>query len=141
MHRKTIAALVGALVMAVAVSGVALAAGSGPAVSVTVRTPNKTLLHATGVHGEKGWITKGKTPRGKCPGSSAAGALDAATHGKWGGKYSASVGGTFVTSILGVKAKGKHFWEIVVNGKPASLGICALKLKSGEKLLFKIAKF
>ena len=141
MNRKTIAALVGALVMAVAVSGVALAAGRGPAVSVQVKTLNKTLLHATGVHGEKGSITKGKTPRGKCPGSSAAGALDAATHGKWGGKYSASVGGTFVTSILGVKPKSKQFWEIVVNGKPASVGICAIKLKAGEKLLFKLARF
>ena len=141
MNRKTLAALVGAIVLAVASSGAALAAGSGPAVTVQVKTLTKTLLKPTSVHGEKGSITKGGTPRGKCPGNSAAGALDAATHGKWAGKYSTSVGGIFVTSILGVKPPSKQFWEIVVNGKPASTGICGVKLKAGEKLLFKLAKF
>jgi uncharacterized low-complexity protein len=140
MNRKTLGALLGALVIALAVSGVALAAGSGPAVSVQVKTSSKTLLHATGVHGEKGSITKGKTPKGKCPGSSAAGALDAATHGQWTGKYFASVSGIFVTSILGVKPPAHDFWELVVNGKPASKGICAVTLRPGERLLFKIAK-
>ncbi|HJS95064.1 MAG TPA: DUF4430 domain-containing protein [Solirubrobacteraceae bacterium] len=140
MNRKTVAALVGALAMALAVSSVALAAGSGPAVSVQVKTLSKTLLRATGVHGKKGSITKGKTPKGKCPGRSAAGALDAATHGRWTGKYFASVSGIFVTSILGVKPPGHDFWELVVNGKPASQGICSVKLHAGERLLFKIAK-
>jgi hypothetical protein len=92
------------------------------------------------VHGEKGSITKGGTPKGKCPGNSAAGALDAATHGKWSGKYFSSFSDIEVTSILGVKAPGSDFWELVVNGKPASKGVCAVKLRPGEKLLFKIAK-
>ncbi len=141
MNRKTLAALVGAVVMALAASGVAVAAaGSGPAVSVSVKSLSKTLLGPTSVHGEKGWITKGGTPHGKCSGTSAAGALDAATHGKWTGKYFASVGGIFVTSILGVKPSGNDFWEVVVNGKPASAGICAVKLRAGQRLLFKIAK-
>ncbi|MGH2886376.1 MAG: hypothetical protein ACRDPA_27375, partial [Solirubrobacteraceae bacterium] len=91
MHRKTLIALLGAIVMAVAASGVAFAAGSGPSVSVTIKTATKTLRQTT-VHGEKGWITKGGTPKGKCSGNSAAGALDAATHGKWTGKYFSSVG-------------------------------------------------
>jgi hypothetical protein len=141
MNLKTLVALAGAIVLALTASGAALAAGSGPSVSVQVKSTTKTLLVPTTVHGEKGWITKGGTPKGKCSSASGAGALDAATHGKWGGKYSASVGGTFVTSILGVKPRSKEFWEIVVNGKPASVGICAIKLKAGEKLLFKIAKF
>ncbi|MGN6870239.1 MAG: DUF4430 domain-containing protein [Solirubrobacteraceae bacterium] len=140
MNCKTLAALVGALVMALAISGVAMAAGSGPAVSVQIKTLSKTLLHATGVHGEKSSVTKGGTPKGKCPGASAAGALDAATHGKWTGKYSASLHDIFITSILGVKPPGNDFWEIVVNGKPASTGACEVKLHAGERLLFKIAK-
>ena len=140
MNRKAVTALVGAFVLALAVSGVALAAGSGPAVSVQVKTLSKTILRATGVHGKKGSITKGKTPKGKCPGTSAAGALDAATHGKWTGKYSASLHEIFITSILGVKPPAKDFWEIVVNGKPASTGACEIKLHAGEHLLFKIAK-
>jgi uncharacterized protein DUF4430 len=139
MHRNILAALVGAVVLAVAVSGAAVAAGSGPAVSVQVKTLTKTLRHSV-VHGEPGWITKGGTPRGQCPGSSAAGALDAATHGKWTAKYYASLHGIFITSILGVKPKSPGFWEVFVNGKQASVGVCKIALHPGEKLLFKIAK-
>ena len=110
--------------MALAASGVAVAAaGTGPAVSVSVKSLTKTLLPPTSVHGEKGWITKGATP-----------------HGKWTGKYYASVGGIFITSILGVKPSSSGFWEVVVNGKPSDTGICGVKLRAGEKLLFKIAK-
>ena len=140
MPRKTIASLVGALVIALLACSVALAAGSGPAVTVKIKSPSRILLKRTTVHGEKGWITKGGTPRGKCPGKSAAGALDAATHGKWKGKYYASLSNIFVTSILGVKPSGSSFWELVVNGKPSSKGICSVKLHPGERILFKIAK-
>jgi Domain of unknown function (DUF4430) len=140
MNRKTVVALIGAIVMAVAGSDVALAATSGPSVTVTVKNGTKTLVQRV-VHGETGWITKGGTPHGKCPGSSAAGALDAATHGKWTGKYYASVGGVFVTSIEGVKPKSSsYYWGIYVNGKAASTGACAIKLHAGEKLLFKVVK-
>jgi hypothetical protein len=139
MHRKTLIALLGAIVLVLGASGVAVAAGSGPSVSVTIKTATKTLRHVT-VHGEKGSITKGGTPKGKCSGNSAAGALDAATHGKWVGKYYSSVPGIFVTSILGVKPTGSHFWGLFVNGKSSSKGICDVKLKAGEKLAFKIVK-
>jgi hypothetical protein len=139
MHRKTLIALLGAIVMAVAGSGVALASTSGPSVTVQVKNGTKTLSSAT-VHGEKGWITKGGTPKGKCSGSSAAGALEAATHGKWAAKYYASVGGIFVTSIDGVKPKGSDYWGFYVNGKSSSLGVCSVKLHAGEKLLFKVVK-
>jgi hypothetical protein len=141
MNRKTIAALVGALVVALASCSVALAAGAGPSVTVQVKSTTKTLLKPTKVHGEKGSITKGGAPKGKCAGNSGAGALDAATHGKWTGKYSKNVGDVFITSILGVKPKAKQFWEIVVNGKPASTGICGVKLHANERLVFKVVKF
>jgi hypothetical protein len=140
MNRKTLIALAGAIVMALTASGAALAAGSGPSVSVQVKSTTKTLLKPTTVHGEKGWITKGGTPHGKCSGSSAAGALDAATHGKWTGKYYSSVPGIFVTSVLGVRPTGNNFWGVFVNGKSSSTGICAIKLHAGQKLLFKIVK-
>ncbi len=138
MHRKTVIALIGAIVVALSASGVALAAGSGPSVSVTIKTATKTLLKPTTVHGPTGWITKGGTPKGKCSGSSAAGALAAATHGKWAGKWYSSVPGIFVTSILGVKPTGQSFWGVFVNGKSSSKGICDIKLHAGQKLAFKI---
>jgi hypothetical protein len=139
MNRKTLVALVGGIVLALTASGAALAAGFGPSVSVQVKSTTKTLLGPTTVHGEQGWITKGGTPKGKCSGASAAGALDAATHGKWTGKYYSSVPGIFVTSILGVKPAGKNeFWGVFLNGKSSSKGICDIKLHAGQKLLFKI---
>ena len=118
----------------------AVGAGTGPSVTVQVKSLTKVLLKTTVVHGEKGSVTKGGTPKGKCPGNSGAGALDAATHGKWTGKYYASVGGIFITSIEGVKPPGKDFWSVFVNGKSSAKGICSIKLKAGEKLLFKIVK-
>jgi Domain of unknown function (DUF4430) len=139
MNRRILVALIGAIVLAGAASSAALAAGSGPAVTVQVKSLTKTLRQSV-VHGEKGWVTKGGTPRGKCPGNSGAGALDAATHGKWTGKYYASVGGIFVTSILGVTPKSPDYWGVYVNGKASSTGVCQIHLRSGEKLLFKIVK-
>ncbi len=139
MQRKTLIALLGAMIIAVAAAGSAFAAGSGPAVHVQIKTLSRTLRQVT-VHGEKGWITKGGTPRGTCPGNSAAGALSAATRGKWSGKYYASVGGIFVTSILGVKPRGSDYWSLYVNGKVASQGVCAVRLHAGERLLFKVVK-
>lgn len=138
--KKFIAAVSVAVVLVVAASGVALAAVStGPAVKVQVKSPTKTLLGSTTVRGQKGWITKGGTPSGKCSGSSAAGALNSATKGRWAGKWYSSVPGIFITSILGVKPKSPNFWEIVVNGKVASKGICGIKLRAGQTLLFKVA--
>ena len=139
MHRKTLIALIGAIIIAVAATGAALAASAGPAVNVRIRTLTTTLKNVV-AHGETGWITKGGTPTGKCPGNSAAGALDVATHGKWAGKYYASVGGIFVTSILGVKPKSPDYWGFLVNGKTSNKGVCQVKLRAGEKLLFKIIK-
>jgi Domain of unknown function (DUF4430) len=139
MHRKTLIVLLGAMTLAVAIAGSALAAGSSPAVHVQIKSLTKTLRTVV-VHGQSGWITKGGTPKGKCSANSAAGALNAATHGKWSGKYYKSVGGVFITSILGVTPKGSDYWSLYVNGKSASVGACAVKLHAGEKLLFKVVK-
>jgi Domain of unknown function (DUF4430) len=139
-HNKFLA-LCGAIAIVLASTGAALAASStGPAVTVQIKSLTKTLAGPTSVHGEKGSVTKGGAPKGSCPGKSAAGALDVATHGKWTAKYYSSFKDVFITSILGVKPKGKDSWAIYVNGKSASTGACEIKLKAGEKLLFKVIK-
>jgi hypothetical protein len=113
-------------------------AKAGPAVTVQIKTLTKTLAEKV-VHGERGWITKGGTPRGKCSANSAAGALDAATHGRWAGGYFKGLG-IFVTSILGVKPKKPDYWGFYVNGKASNFGVCQVKLHAGERFLFKIVK-
>ena len=133
-------AAVAATLGVVAVSAALAAAGTGPAVTVQIKTKSKTLKDVV-VHGEKGWITKDGAAKDRCSGDSGAGALDAATHGKWSGKwYGGSLDDFLVNSILGVKPKSPDFWELFVNGKSASSGICHVKLRAHETILFKIAK-
>jgi hypothetical protein len=111
----------------------------GPKVTVQVKTRTKSLLGPTSARGRSGWITKGGTPSGQCSGDSAAGALTTATHGRWTGKYFSGVG-IFITSILGVKPHGSDYWAIWVNGRFSSKGICDIKLRTGQRLLFQIKK-
>ena len=121
-------------------SALALTTGaqaSGPRVTVRVEGAKRSLLAPKAVSLPSGFITKGGTPHGACPASSAAGALDAATRGHWTGKWFASVSGIFVTSILGEKPPATaDYWEVFRNNVPTQLGVCALKLHRGDQLLF-----
>ena len=139
MSRRTLSVAATALAVTSLAAGPAAAAVAGPPVHVQIQTQSRTLRQVT-VHGERGWITRGGTPKGACSGQSAAGALDAATHGRWTGTYYKSVKGIFVTSILGVKPTGSHYWSLSVNGRTSSLGVCAVRLHRGERLQFKIVK-
>jgi hypothetical protein len=106
---------------------------------VTVRVEGLTheLLAPTTATTHTGWITKAGTPQGKCPATSGAGALDVATHHRWGGAYSSSLG-LAVTSILGETHtfSSKDYWSVWVDNRFASAGVCGLKLHRGEQLLF-----
>jgi hypothetical protein len=132
-------ALACAAVAPVALGSAGAARAVGPSVTVEVRSLTKTLLRPTAARGHTGWVTTGGTPTGKCSASSAAGALDVATHGRWKGKYFSGIG-IFVKSILGMTPTGSYYWGLYVNGKYSSLGICDVKLRAGERLLFKIRK-
>ena len=118
-------------------AGPALAAAA-PKVSFRVEGASRTLLAPTTVSvPSSGSITKGGTPAGECPADSAAGALDAATHGRWNGTYSSGLG-IEVTNILGTNALYAHgsYWEFFVGDHAASEGVCDTKLTAGEQLLF-----
>jgi hypothetical protein len=129
-------ALGGACVALAVTPAVALA--SGPTtVTVRVEGQHRTLLPATSVRTHAGSITKGGAPAGACPATTAAGALNAATHRRWqSGKYGSF--GLSVTSVLGESHPftSKYYWSIFVNNRFASAGICGLKLHRGEQLLF-----
>lgn len=136
MDVKKLIALIGATAAVIAAPSVSLAA-SGAKVSVRIEGAKKTLLAPTDVTTHSGSITKGGTPKGACPATSAAGALDVATHGKWGGKYDTSLG-LAITQILGETHtfSSSMYWEIFVDNKPAQAGACGLKLHKGDQLLF-----
>lgn len=142
--RAGVAALGAALALAtaqVAMGASALASAAAPKVTVTVQGRSKTLLASKTVQPGSGWITRGGAPSGKCPVDSAQGALNIATHGSWKGKWYSSYNEYLITGILGESETGKkYYWGLYVNGKSAAKGACDIKLKSGEKLLFKVTK-
>jgi hypothetical protein len=91
MKFKQVLALSGAAVLLVA-APVTSASGAGTRVSVRVEGKNRTLLADKVVQTRSGSITKGGAPSGACLASSGQGALDVATHGRWSGKFSTSLG-------------------------------------------------
>ncbi len=128
------------MVAAVAVAPAA-AFAAAPKVTVTVQGKTRTLLPAASVQTSTGWITRGGAPTGKCPADSAQGALNVATKGRWQGKWYASYHEYYITGILGDKETSKkYYWALYVNGKSSSKGACDVKLKSGDKVLFKVVK-
>lgn len=138
MNQKKFLAVAGVVAaLAVLIAAPAGAAAAGTTVTVRVEGAARTLLAPKTIKTHGGWITKGGTPVGQCPATSAAGALDVATKGRWGGKFSSGLG-VEVLSILGEKHSftSKYFWGIWVNNRFAQLGACALKLRKGTQLLF-----
>ncbi|MDQ6605321.1 MAG: DUF4430 domain-containing protein [Actinomycetota bacterium] len=117
----------------------AAVATSTPKVTVRIEGKSRTLLGATTVQTRSGSITKGGAPSGACPASSAQGALNVATKGRWSGKFDSNLKSYFVTKILGDTESGKKaFWELLVNDLPAQSGFCAAKLHSGDRVLFAV---
>jgi hypothetical protein len=133
--RRLFAITGGTIALSLTLAASSLAAGT--AVSVRVEGLSRTLLPATTVHTHGGSIIKGATPAGACPAVSAAGALDVATHHRWGGSYSSGLG-IDINQILGQTLSYSHgyYWSIWVDDRYASAGICGLKLHRGEQLLF-----
>jgi hypothetical protein len=117
----------------------AVAAG-GTSVTVRVEGKTRTLLGPTVVHTRDGWITAGGAPSGKCSATSGQGALDVATHHRWAGTFSSSLGSYFIKTILGEADDGpRYYWSIFVNNRSASTGACGIKPHRGDQLLFAAA--
>jgi hypothetical protein len=134
-HRQF--AAIGGVAATLALAITAPALGAGSSITVRVEGLKHTLLPATVAHTESGSITKGGTPKGMCPGSSAAGYFDSAIHHNWTGAYSSGLG-VEVTKVLGethVFSAHGFYWGLWVDGRFASAGLCDLKLKPGDQLL------
>jgi hypothetical protein len=128
-----------ALITAVDPAGAANAqAGSAAAITVRVEGPSSTLLPASAVSLTSAKVSKNGVPADSCAGTSAAGALQAATHGDWNGTWSSSYKSYFLTSIEGVgfPASGAAYWAFWVNDAPSAEGICGYAPKPGDSLLF-----
>jgi hypothetical protein len=118
---------------------VAPAVASAATVTARIEGASKTLQKAKTVSTPSGSITKFGAPAGACPGSSAQGALQAATGGRWKGSYSKTYSEYFVSSILGETPNSKTgYWGIWVNHKYATTGACQIALKARDDVLFAV---
>lgn len=149
-HRASAVALACAATLTLAggalIAPAAALAKKGGHVKVTVEVLGKApaykmLIKRTVTLSAKPVVKDG----GSCTGESAAGALQLATKGAWAGTWSKEYSDYEVTKIKGVylpfesKAAANWYWNITVDGKEASAGICALKPKSGQTIVFKPA--
>ena len=142
MQRSKLTVLAGTAIIAVAAPATNAAAAVGTSVTVRVEGKSRTLLAPTVVQAHSGWITAGRVAPGRCSALSGQGALDVATHHRWAGKFSTSLGNYFITSILGETDNGpRYYWSIFVNNKPASTGACEIKLRRGDQVLFAAATY
>lgn len=125
---------------------VAAAAKSAKATKVTVEVLGKppkeaTLLKKTVTLTSKPVVKDG----GSCTGLSAAGALQLATKGAWGGTWDAEYSDYEVTKIAGLnlpfksKAAANWYWSFWIGGKVASAGVCEVAPKNGQTVMFKPA--
>ena len=125
-----------ASVTALTLAGAAIAGSHAQALTVRIEGKSTTLLAARTVALSGGQLTRGGH---SCPSDSGAGALNRATKGSWSGSWSTSYSDWEVTKILGETDSydaTKSYWEVFVNDVPASSGICAIKLRAGERILF-----
>jgi hypothetical protein len=146
-----VSATVAVLVCATVAASAALASGSNAqrrtglglrqrrreTVTVRVEGRRRTLLAATAVAiPKRGQVRKGGH---SCPADSGAGAFNEAVHGRWAGTWSSSFADFLVTRILGETdsyTKTKTYWSLYVDNVVASAGICAIRLRPGEQILW-----
>jgi hypothetical protein len=137
LHRRLTFALGGATLALALTPAAALAAHStNPSVTIRIEGAKKTLLLPTTVKVPSGFITRYGAPPKKCPAKTVQGALQVATHGKWGGQWFGSFNEYLVTSILGEKPKGSNFWDLFVGNKSANIGACDIKARAGQQIVF-----
>ncbi len=141
MKRSSILALGGASLALAVPPGAALAAQKVTVqkVSVRIEGAKHTLQASRTVQTTSGFITKFGAPAGTCPASSALGALDVATHGRWKGKFYTSFNDFLIGSVLGETPNVKTgYWGIWVNNRYATTGACEIKLKPADQVLFAV---
>ena len=139
-HRKVIALAAATVAAALAPTTAALAAGA-PKVTVRIEGKTRTLLGTKLVQTHTGSITKGGAPKGACPATSAAGALDVATHHSWGAKFDTSFNDYELTSILGEtwSFTSPNFWSEWINNRFASdRNLRDRSCTTGDRVLFAV---
>jgi hypothetical protein len=116
--------------------GSALAAGTPAAVTVRVEGLSETKVLPTLLTTTTAPVVKDGKPEDSCPGTSAAGALEVATKGEWGGKWFSGLGYSVETiENEGYPFTQPYYWTFWVNHKSQEVGVCGVEMKSGDEVL------
>lgn len=130
-----------ALLLCIAFAGTALAAPSN--VTVRVEGATTTLLDRTTIRTDGRTVNKDGVAGHDCTGTSAAGALEIATSGNWGGSWFDGLGYS-VERILGETHAFPEpdFFSLWINNREANEGICGAssELQEGDDVLFFVAR-
>ena len=134
MSRRLIGSIVGAL----AVAGLAVPvahAGSPAKVHVRIEAPTRTLVDTT--------LTTTRTPVGgkdgdashTCSGTSAAGAIEQATGGRWTANWFDGLGFAVLAFGKTQPTSPNDYWTLWVNGKSSPTGVCDTELQASDEVL------
>jgi hypothetical protein len=134
MPRKIIGSVVGALAAASLIAPIAHA-GSPAQVTVRAEAPGRTLVDAT-LTTTRAKVVKDRDAAHSCTGTSAAGALEQATGGRWTASWFDGLGYA-VDSIAGVRSPADFsaYWTLWVNGRSSATGVCDTELQAGDDVL------
>lgn len=125
-----------ASLLACAASATLADAAAAAGVTVRVEGKSRTLLVQTA---PLTGLTKVIRGDHLCAAQTGAAALQRATNGNWSGTWSSQYKDFEITKVKGETdnySTTKSYWEVFVDDVPASTGICGLKLKGNENILF-----
>jgi hypothetical protein len=136
VKRRLLGPLAG-LALVLAIPGAAIAA----TVTVRVEGRDATLLPATTVTTDATAVNKDGDPTHTCAGDSAAGALEQATRGQWGGQWFSGLGYSVETLLGEAHAfPDPEFWSLVRSNVETTTGVCDTTLQNGDEVLFFVAR-
>jgi hypothetical protein len=143
ISRRMLPAFAGVFLSSVAVFAVVgvTTALAGPTVTVRVEGTTETLVAPTEVTTTSSPVIKDGNPAHSCLGTSAAGALELATSGNWGGTWFSGLGYSAETiagesHLFEEGAATNYFWSFWLDNKASSTGLCETELSSGDSILF-----
>ncbi|HVR05887.1 MAG TPA: hypothetical protein VMS02_07575 [Solirubrobacteraceae bacterium] len=114
-------------------------AGSPATVTVRVLGPAPTYEALTPITQVTTTTTPVVKDGGSCPGTTAVGALELATHGDWEGKWDSEFNDY---EVLGIDGRSYPFegpppyWSFWLNNAESTKGVCEAELESGNQVLF-----
>ena len=139
MSGRLLLSLCGGLLLLLCLPALASAAPAG--VTLRVEGSSATLVPRAAIRTDTRAINKDGQPGHTCTGTSAAGALEQAAGGDWGGSWFDGLGYSVERVRSEVHAfPAPEFFSLWVNNRASSLGICQTELQQGDEVLFFVAR-